>query len=190
MSIDTPLFEGDLIRLGHIDHEKDPEVVSRWTHDAGFMRMMYADPMRPQAPWQVKKKLEELEKSLEEDRSLFHFRIRSRTDDRLLGYAELYWITWANASGMIRLGIGASDDRHKGYGRDVLSLLLRYAFTELNLYRLTAVIAEYNLPALALFKEFGFVEEVRRRQALERDGRFWDMMNYGLLADEWKEKQK
>ena len=26
MSIDTPLFEGSLIRLGPIDHEKDPEI--------------------------------------------------------------------------------------------------------------------------------------------------------------------
>lgn len=190
MSIDTPLFEGSLIRLGHIDHEKDPEVVSRWTHDAGFMRMMYTAPMRPQAPWQVKKKLEELEKSLEEDRSLFHFRVRSRSDDRLLGYAELYWITWSSQNGMIRLGIGTAEDRRKGYGGEALSLLLHYAFTELNLYRLTAVIAEYNLPALALFKGVGFVEEVRRRQALERDGRFWDLLNLGLLADEWKERRK
>jgi RimJ/RimL family protein N-acetyltransferase len=61
---------------------------------------------------------------------------------------------------------------------------------ELNLHRLTAVIPEYNLPALALFQSFGFIEEVRRRQALERDGRFWDLMYFGLLTDEWKEKQK
>jgi hypothetical protein len=40
MSIDTPLFDGSLVRFGPIDHEKDPEVVARWTHDAGFMRMM------------------------------------------------------------------------------------------------------------------------------------------------------
>jgi RimJ/RimL family protein N-acetyltransferase len=190
MSIDTPLFDGSLVRLGQIDHEKDPEVVSRWTHDAGFMRMMYTDPMRPLTPWQVKKKLEELEKSIEEERNLFHFRIRARNDDRLLGFAELCWITWTNATGMIRLGIGAAEDRHHGYGRETLNLLLRYAFVELNLHRLTAVIPEYNLPALALFQSFGFIEEVRRRQALERDGRFWDLMYFGLLTDEWKEKQK
>ena len=190
MSMDTPLFDGSLVHLGPIDHEKDPETVSRWTHDAGFMRMMYTEPMRPLAPGQVKKELEKLEKSLEEERNLFHFRIRSRSDDRLLGFAELAWISWTNASGFIRLGIGAAEDRRKGYGRATLGLLLRYAFVELNLYRLTALIPEYNLPALALFKEFGFTEEVRRRQALERDGRFWDLLHFGLLTDEWKEKQK
>ncbi len=138
--------------------------------------------------WRVKKKLDDLEKSIEE-RTLFHFRIRALEDSRLLGYAELYWISWPNAIGNIRLGIGAPEDRRKGYGREALGLLLNYAFSELNLHRLTAVIPEYNLPALALFRSFGFIEEVRRRQALERDCRFWDLMNYGLFAGDWKERK-
>lgn len=66
-------------------------------------------------------------------------------------------------------------------------MLLRYPINELNLYRLTAFIPEYNFPARSLFKGFGFVEEVRRRQALERDYRRWDLLQFGLLADEWKE---
>jgi RimJ/RimL family protein N-acetyltransferase len=190
MSIATPLFEGSLVSLGSIDHEKDPETVSHWTHDGGFMRMMYTEPMRPLSPFQVKKDLEKLDKAIEEERNLFHFRIRTRTDDRLLGFAEINWIAWTNGSGFIRLGIGAPGDRRKGYGRETLGMLLRYAFVELNLYRLTALIPEYNLPALALFKQFGFSEEVRRRQALERDCHFWDLLHFGILADEWKEARK
>jgi RimJ/RimL family protein N-acetyltransferase len=189
MSIATPLFQGNLIQLGPIDHEKDPEIVSRWTHDAGFMRMMYLAPARPQSPWLAKKKLEELQKSIEEDKNLFHFRIRAKEDDRLIGFAELNWISWANRLSFIRLGIGAAEDRRKGIGRETLRLLVRYAFAELNLYRLTAVIPEYNTPALALFTGFGFVEEVRIRQALNRDCRRWDLLHLGLLADDWKEEE-
>ena len=190
MSIDNPLFEGKLVRLGAIDHDKDAEVISRWSNDAGFMRMMYLDPMRPLSSWQVKKRMDALEKAIEEDKNLFHFRIRALGDDRLLGLAELYWISWSNSAGSIRLGIGAPEDRHKGFGRETLDLLLRFAFSELNLYRLTAVIPEYNLPALGLFKTAGFVDEVRRRQALDRDGKYWDVLSLGLLAGEWKERKK
>jgi RimJ/RimL family protein N-acetyltransferase len=190
MSIDKPLFEGRLIRLGQIDHEKDLEIVSRWTHNAGFMRNMYTEPMRPLSTWQVKKKLEELEKSIEEEKNLFHFRIRTCSDDRLVGFAELFRISWTNLSGYIRLGIGAAEDLHQGYGRETLSMLLRYAFNELNLYRLTALIPEYNLPAKGLFQGFGFVEEVRRREGLERDSQRWDLLQYGLLAAERKEAQQ
>jgi len=186
MTISTPLFEGSLIRLGPIDHEKDPAVVSAWSHDAGFMRMMYTAPMRPLAPWQVKKELEKLEKSLEEERNSFHFRIRARADSRLLGFAEINYISWTNGSGFIRLGVGAAADRRQGYGAEALGLLLYYAFSELNLYRLSALIPAYNFAALNLFRAYGFSEEVRRRQALERDCQTWDLLHYGLLADEWK----
>jgi RimJ/RimL family protein N-acetyltransferase len=186
MDIATPLFEGQLVNLTPIDHEKDPEIESRWTHDMEFMRLMYREPARPLSPWQVKKNYEKLEKSLEEEKNLFHFRIRARADNRLVGLAEVYFIVWTNGMGMIRLGLGAPEDRRRGYGSETLGLLLRYAFAELNLYRLTALIAEYDAGALALFSKFGFVEEVRRRQALERDGRSWDLYHYGLLAHEWR----
>jgi RimJ/RimL family protein N-acetyltransferase len=185
MSIDNPLFEGRLTRLAPIDHEKDPEIVSRWTHNAGFMRMMYTGPARPLSVWQVKKKLEELDKSNEEDKNIFHFRIRTRSDDRLVGFSELLWISWTNSSGYIRLGIGAPEDQRNGYGRETISLLLGYALDELNLYRLSAIIPEYNLPAQSLFKSFGFVEEVPRRQALEHESRRWDVNYMGILREDW-----
>jgi len=56
----------------------------------------------------------------------------------------------------------------------------------LNLYRVTAPVQEYNKAGIALVKKFGFVEEVRRRQSLDRDGRRWDLFVFGLLKDEWQ----
>jgi hypothetical protein len=184
--LEKPLFDGTLIRLGPIDHEKDPEIESRWTHDASFMRPLNREAVRPMPPSQIKKKYEELEKEADEKRNVFPFRIRACADDRLIGLAEIRWMDWSNAAAWVHLGIGASEDRRKGYGREALGLLLRYAFDELSLYRVSAVLAEYNDAALALFRQFGFVEEVRRREAHNRDGRYWDLFHYGLLADEWR----
>jgi RimJ/RimL family protein N-acetyltransferase len=65
-------------------------------------------------------------------------------------------------------------------------LLLRFGFGELNLFRLSAGIQEYNQAALRLFQSAGFVEEVRRRQALFRFGRRWDHLFFGLLNEEWQ----
>ncbi|MCI0520159.1 MAG: GNAT family N-acetyltransferase, partial [Chloroflexi bacterium] len=70
-----------------------------------------------------------------------------------------------------------------------LDLLLRFAFRELNLYRLTALVADYNEPAKRLFAQAGFVEEVRRREALHRDGRRWDQLFLGLLRQDWEGKR-
>jgi RimJ/RimL family protein N-acetyltransferase len=124
---------------------------------------------------------------MEEDRNLFYFTIRAREDDRLIGKVAIEWIDWTNGNGWIRLGIGAADDRRRGLGSQTLGLILHYAFAELNLFRVTATVPEYNEAAIALLRKFGFTREVCRRQSLERDGRRWDLYVYGLLRDEWLE---
>ena len=188
LTIQTPLFEAQDIRLGPIDHDKDPEVESQWTHDSEFMRLMELKPVRPLAPAMVKKGYEDLEKEIEESRNLFYFTIRAREDDHLLGKAVLEWIDWSNGNGYLRLGIGSGTDRGKGLGAQALDLLLRFAFAELSLFRVTIVIPEYCQAALALVRKFGFVEEVRRRKAILRDDRVWDLIVFGLLRSEWIEQ--
>jgi RimJ/RimL family protein N-acetyltransferase len=189
MDIRDPLFEGKTVCLAPIDHEKDPEFESKWTHDPEYLRMLGPQPVKPLSPAQVKKKYEAIEKEAGESKNLFYFTIRIRDDDRLIGFARLTWVDWTNGNGFVQLGIGDPADRGRGLGSETLQMLLRYAFTELNLFRLSAVIAEYNPIALRLFKKSGFVEEVRRRQALNRDGRRWDVIQLGILRAEWETTQ-
>lgn len=184
--IQTQLFEGQDIRFGPIDREKDPEIESKWTHDSDFMRMMDISPARPMSPAMVKKGYEKLEKQIEESKNQYYFAIRAKEDDRLIGKAIVQWIEWANGNADIRLGIGAAEDRCKGYGTQALGMLLRFAFGELNLFRVTATVPEYNTAAIVLLNKFGFVEEVRRRQSVERDNRRWDMLVFGLLKEDWQ----
>jgi RimJ/RimL family protein N-acetyltransferase len=183
--MDFQLFEGERIRLAPPDPEKDAETESRWTHDPEFMRLVSADPVRPLAPGQIKKKYEEAEK--EKSHNRFVFAIRTRADDRLIGFARLERIEWSNGAGWLALGIGAADDRGKGYGAEALRLILRYAFDELNLHRLTTATCEYNPGALRFLERAGFKIEVRKRQAIQRDGRRWDELWLGLLREEWKQ---
>lgn len=187
MNISDSLFEGKLVRLTPIDHDVDAEIEARWTQEPTFMRMMYTAPMRPLSVFQIKKKYDELEKKASERNELFHFQIRACADNRLLGFCDLHWIAWPTGSAYLTLGIGAAADRRQGYGFEALRMLTHYAFAELNLYRLTVLIPEYNQPAIEFFGKAGFREEVRRRQALARDGRRWDALAFGLLTDEWKE---
>ena len=184
--IQTQLFEGQDIRFGPIDHEKDPEIEAKWTHDADFMRMMDTAPARPMSAAMVRKQYEKLEKQIEEKKNLFHFMIRVKPDDRLIGMAAVNRIEWTNGNAFLRLGIGAAEDRQKGYGTQALQMLLRFAFAELNLFRVSALVQEYNEAALALLEKFGFVQEVCRRKALERDAQRWDLYVFGLLSEEWQ----
>ena len=188
--IQTQLFEGRDIRFGPIDHEKDPEIESKWTHDSDFMRLMEINPARPMSAAMLKKQYEKIEKQIEDDKDFFYFAIRAREEDRLLGKAMIQRIEWTNGNAFIQLGIGSAEDRGKGFGTQALNILLRFAFAELNLFRLSARVPEYNEAALALFKKLGFLEEVRHRQALDRDGRRWDLLVFGLLNSEWQNHTK
>jgi len=185
MTIHTSLFEGEHICLAPIETDKDAEIQAKWTESAEFLRLLSTEPAIPASPEAVKKRYEAIEKKMETDRNLFYFTIRLRPDDRLIGFAQIYWIEWAGGYARLQLGIGLPDERGKGYGSEALRLLLRYAFSELNLFRLDAIVGEDNLAAMRLFQKAGFVEEVRQRQALYRDGRRWDLIGLGLLKEEW-----
>jgi RimJ/RimL family protein N-acetyltransferase len=184
--IANQLFESKDVRFGPIDFEKDTEIESKWTHDSEFMRMFQIEPARPTSAAMVKKQYEKLEKQIEEDKNIFPFMVRAREDDRLIGKASVSSVEWTNGNCLLHLGIGSPGDRRKGYGAQALRMLLRFAFAEINMFRVSARIPEYNVAALGLFKKFGFTEEVRRRSALERDGRRWDLLVVGLLKDEWQ----
>jgi RimJ/RimL family protein N-acetyltransferase len=184
--IQRQLFEGERVRLGPIEPDKDAEIESRWTHDPDFLRALSADPARPLSPAQVKKKYEDIEKEIKENRNSFYFTIRAKDDDRLMGFVRLQWIEWNHGVGRLHMGLGEANDRNKGNGSEALKMILRYAFHELNLHRLgTQPIPAYNEGALRFLQRAGFVEEVRRRQALQRDGKRWDAVHLGLLRDEW-----
>jgi RimJ/RimL family protein N-acetyltransferase len=186
MNLKKQLFLGNTIRLGAIEHENDSPDISAWSHDPEYLRLMEVKPVYPLSPGQVQKRLEALEKELEENKNGFYFTIRARSDDRLLGFTSIRWIEWTHAVGWVRLAIGDRRDWRHGYGTEALNLLLEYAFTELNLYRLGAEIIAYNQGGIRLFEKAGFRPEVRRRQALRRDGQCWDILLYGLLRQEWE----
>ncbi len=191
MTLDTQLYKGNLICLGPIDHEKDPPVMARWTGDPEYLRMLSQQPALPLSAAQMKKRVEALEKQIDEEKNLFYFTIRKLSDDlaendRLVGFARLYWIEWSLGIGRLQLGIGDSGDRNQGYGTETLKLLLHFCFCELNLFAIRAVIPEYNQPALHLFQKSGFSIEVRQRQEIHRDGKRWDLMHVGLLQSEWE----
>jgi RimJ/RimL family protein N-acetyltransferase len=184
MTMVLQLFEGERIRLAAFEPERDAEVFSRWTHDPEYLRLLDTDPARPLSPFHVKKRFEELEK--ESGRDLYFFVIRIKEDDRAIGFAHLRWIEWNHGTAYFLMGIGSKEDRGRGYGSEALNMLLRYAFEELNLFRLGGLVPEYNEGAIRFLERAGFAQEVRRRQAIARDGRRWDALSYGILAREWK----
>ncbi len=74
----------------------------------------------------------------------------------------------------------------QGFGREALGLLMRFAFDEVNLRRLSLTVFAYNTRAIRLYEGMGFVREGTFREFLVRDGQPHDMLLYGLLEREWR----
>lgn len=180
----TSLFCGDLVRLSAEDPEPMSKAFSRWARDTEYHRMLNYDPV---AYWSEKKWKSWLEKDLqEESQSDFFFSIRALDKDLLIGFIGLMDIEWANGNSWVVIGVGERDYWGKGYGTDAMRLVLRYAFHELNLYRVSLGLFEYNLRALKSYQKAGFTLEGRYRQLSNRDGSRWDVLIMGVRKPDWE----
>lgn len=163
----------------------DAEILSRWSEDASYRRLMDTDAPRPHSPQAQR----ERDEGADADPNIYEFRVRPLGEDRLLGFVAVHGIEWPNRHAWIAMGIGESADRRLGYGEESLRILLRFAFHELGLHRLSLDVISSNHPAIALYHKVGFREEGRLRQRVLRDGITSDLLYMGLLAPEWEELQ-
>ena len=73
----------------------------------------------------------------------------------------------------------------KGYSKEAARLILDHGFSELNLNRVHCGTAEGNRAMRKLAASLGMKEEGRRRQAFFKGGAFRDVLEYGILRNEY-----
>ena len=182
------LLTGKLIRLVTEEPETMSQAFARWSRDSEYHRLLNYDPAYL---WSVKKWKSWLEKDLEKETSPeFFFAIHTLGHDRLIGFIGLMDIEWNQGNAWVAIGLGEREDWGKGYGTDAMSLILQYAFTELNLYRVSLGSFAYNSRAQRSYEKVGFILEGRQRQLTQREGQRWDVLIMGILQPDWQEAQK
>ena len=182
--MNTTLLRGELVQLTAEDVEERSNLHSVWGRDSEYKRLLDTDPV---IMWSEKKIKEWLSKDSEKSEwNNAYFSIRTLEDNRLIGFIGLNDILWNHGDAWVGIGIGDRDIWGKGYGTDAMRILLRYAFMELNLYRLTLGVFSYNPRALRSYEKAGFVIEGCERQFLNRDGRRYDSYFMGILRSEWQ----
>jgi len=65
-----------------------------------------------------------------------------------------------------------------------LDLLIRFAFEELNLRKVSASILAFNEASLSLFRSLGFEEEGVRRQHVFTRGKFEDLVEMAKFRED------
>ncbi|KAF9556290.1 acyl-CoA N-acyltransferase [Agrocybe pediades] len=78
----------------------------------------------------------------------------------------------------------------KGYGTEITKFIMEHAFVQLNMHRISLQVYEGNERAIALYEKVGFVCEGVMRKARWANGKWTDIINMGILVEEWRELQK
>ncbi len=109
---------------------------------------------------------------------------------QLIGNCSYMDINWTARSAEVGLFIGDKSCWNKGYGTEVMRLLLRVGFETLNLNRVFLRVDEDNKGGIRAYEKAGFVHEGRIRQGTYQNGEYRDMLLMSVLRSEWTlEKQ-
>jgi len=186
--IGSQLFEGENVRFTAIDPEKDAMLHSTWMQDLRYADLQHNGTFHHLSVFEARNQFVNMLKESAEKSNQFYFAIRKKKDEGLIGFVYLPEFSWSNGSVLMRLLIAENDDLHP-YGREALDMALVYIFHELNLYRVSMIVPEYNREMTELYEQAGFQLEVRMRDFCYRGGSHWDQLNYGCLLADWQHKQ-
>jgi len=116
--------------------------------------------------------------------------IHERATDRLIGTCAFSQLDGENGSAMYHITIGEKDTWGRGYGTEATQLMLDHAFGTLGLHRIALSVFEFNERAIRAYTTCGFLTEGRAREAVWRDGRWWDELSMSVLAPEWRARRR
>jgi RimJ/RimL family protein N-acetyltransferase len=122
------------------------------------------------------------------DEDSLHLAVTLRDSQQLIGHAELDR-GWDPQAPSLWLLVSPAHQR-QGYGSEVLRLLLDYYFNYTPAYNVSLWASDWNQPALAFVRKYGFQECGRFRRDSWRNGVYADGIVFDILRPEWKARKE
>jgi RimJ/RimL family protein N-acetyltransferase len=116
------------------------------------------------------------------ERAFFAIEVRGE----YVGYGGL--MNLKNSKKVFELGIVIGDRRYwnRGYGKEIVKLLLQHGFCELDGRKIELTTHQRNERALACFSACGFTEDHRIHGVTKFDGQYVDMIEMSITREMWK----
>ena len=108
-----------------------------------------------------------------------------KKDDKLLGVVSLQNIDWVYRKAEWAQIMGAKESRDVNTTLETTYLIIKHGFESLNLNRIYGGSHEKLASWLELLKRIGFKEEGRLRQDMFTNGRYYDVIRIGILAEDF-----
>ena len=125
--------------------------------------------------------LEDYVKEKQKDKDSIFLAIIFKENQKHIGNIKLGPINWIHRLADIGIIIGEKDYWGKGCATEAIRLISKYAFSTLNLHKLTAGCYKGNAGSGKAFKKAGFIEEGLRKAHLFYDGEYQDILQYVVI---------
>ena len=178
------LFTGERIRLIRLTDDHLPQFaewltdfeVQRFVNPGTVVPVTGADLLDPNS-WMA---------SDRNDPNHFLWAVHTLEDDTFIGITALVLTNPIIREYGFGINIANPDYRSKGYGGDMMRVVLNFGFTQLNCSRITLTVASYNPRAIRLYEKMGFVLEATAREVTYRDHIYRDELHMAILKREWE----
>lgn len=178
------MFENELIRLRKLS-PADHEIYHAWRNDLEVMVST-----SPSLDVYMPEETEQFIAMIASQSDAKGYIIERKMDNKPVGIVSLIHIDYKNRAAECVIDIGAKDVWGQGFGTAALTLVMRYAFDELNLYRLYLQVFAFNSKAIGLYEKLGFTQEGKLRHALYRGGAWHDVVLMSILEPEYRKQMK
>lgn len=124
------------------------------------------------------------EQNIQKNSNRIMFMVTNKVGESI-GICGLIHMNAKDKSASIAIIIGEKKYHNKGFGIEILQLLINYGFAKIKLHRIEAEIIAYNQISVNLFKKMNFKQEVIMRDSLWRQGKWCDVYTFSLLQNEY-----
>lgn len=143
------VLAGSAVALVRMTADDQP-FFQQWISESEELRALIDDASIPTMDDQMKW----FARVQEPDRKMFS--LVTVPDGTLIGNAGFVSINPQDRSAQLRITIGNPDSRGKGIGTEAVGLLLKYAFTDMNLEHVSLEVLPHNTAAVRVYEKHGF----------------------------------
>ena len=172
------MINGRSVSLKKLESDYLPHIY-KWRNDPELMRFYGLYPILS---------LDKVQEEIKANKNLknrLDFIVLSKNNPIVM--VRVKRIDWINSNCELNCMIGEKSFRSKVFGAEAIFILLLFCMNELNLHKVYAKIIEFALESHNLVSEAGFKKEAVLRKMVFQDGKYWDLIIYGLLRKEFEE---
>ncbi len=177
-----------MIELQHFECSDIQQLIN-WIPSAEFL-LQWGGPsfQYPLTKQQLEKYLKHAN---EEDSDTYIYKVIDHDMQQVVGHISLGKVDRVNQSARVgKVLVGSSEVRGKGIGCEMMKAILTIAFEELKLHKVTLGVFDFNTSAIHCYEKSGFVREGLLRDARKNGDEYWNLIEMGILKDEWCKMNK